>query len=301
MRKIVHSVAGTTCGLMLLLMVAMPAAAFELFDSSVQSQLTHSRMGLDLFHRLGAVGRDAKAEGIPIGKTFRQIWGAVDNPSIDAVAASLEDHAAIEKLLETHDLSAHDFVVGILALTRSQYAAAGLVDKQKLNPQNLQFYDQHKKQADEVLAWLMNAGSAAVADSRPDNSNPHDLTLEDLQKMDKQMLGECTQVGIVVAMAVYNFHIAAIDSHYPEAGSINGDDILGISKNLRDLAADVPQEDLKDSLSTMSEEIKRQAYSRPIQPSAAYLQAGDAYTAWMDNHCTKAALTKESACRGCRE
>jgi hypothetical protein len=294
MRKIVHSVAGTTCGLMLLLMVAMPAAAFELFDSSVQSQLTHSRMGLDLFHRLGAVGRDAKAEGIPIGKTFRQIWGSVDNPSIDAVAASLKDHAAIEKLLETHDLSAHDFVVGTLALTRSQYAAAGLVDKQKLNPQNLQFYDEHKKQADEALARLMNAGGAAVAGNPSDNSNSHDLTLEDLQKMDRQMLAECTKVGILVMQANVIFAAAYVGTHYPQmsGASISGDDMLTLSKNMEDLSANMPQRDLARYLSTMSEEIKRQAFSRPIEYSPAFEQALAGYTVWGESHCSKAALTK---------
>lgn len=172
MRNIVRYAAAAACYLMLLT-VAVPATASELLDSGVQSQLTHAKMNSDLFHRISMVGRDAQAQGIPIGKTFQQIWGSLDKPSIDAVAASLEDHAAIENLLDKHDLSAQDFVIGMLVLERSQYAAAGLVDKQKLNPQNLQFYDQHKTQADKALAQLMNAGNAAVADNHADGSNSH--------------------------------------------------------------------------------------------------------------------------------
>jgi hypothetical protein len=285
-----HAAAAVCC--LMLLGAAQPATALEFLDKNIQSQLTHASMNGDFFQRIDAVSRDAQAQGIPVGKTFGQIWNALDTPSTEAVAASLENHTAIRNLLARHSLGAHDFVIGTLLLERSQYAAAGLIDKQKLNPQNLRFYDQHKAQADKTLARLMDAGAAKVADGHADDSNSHNLTLEDMRKMDKQMLAECTQVGIVVAEAVFNFGIAAMDSHYPEAGSIDGDTILGISENLRDLAADVPQEDLKNYLSTMSTEIGRQAHIRPIQQSPAYLRAGDAYTAWMDSHCTKEALAR---------
>lgn len=286
---------GMVCCLILLLTLAVPASAADFLPTGVQSQLRDARMTPDLFRRLDAIGRDAQKHNIPVGQTLQRIWSDMDKPSIDAATRALKNHADIKKLLARHGLSAHQFVIGTLLLERSQFAAAGLIDKNRLDSGNLQFYNQHKEHADSVLAHINKASGVTAADNDPD---AHDSTLKDLeelQKMDAQMLEECIEVSLVAGQAVYTFHMAYIATQHPElsgAGNIGSDDILGVSENLHDLLVDIPQRDLKGYVSTMSKEIEKQAYNRPIEYSPAYEQALAGYDAWGESHCSKEALSQ---------
>lgn len=81
MRNSVRRTATAICYLMLLA-ATMPATASEWLSHDVQSQLARSNMSGDLFQRLNAIGDEAQAQGIPIGKTLRQAWRSSDQPSI---------------------------------------------------------------------------------------------------------------------------------------------------------------------------------------------------------------------------
>lgn len=288
MRKVIQSIGASVFCLTLLLMLSLPASAGDFLPTGVQSQLTRAHLTPDLFRRLGEIGRDAQKHNIPIGKTLQQIWSDMDKPSIDAAAKALNKHDDMKNLLARHGLNARQFVIGMLLLERSQYAAAGLIDKSGLNTDNLQFYNQHKEHADNVLAQINKASGAG------NDSDSHDSTLKDLQelqKMDTEMLTECLKVELPMATVLATFSLISGPSQYP-GGQQPASNVKGLAKVPLDLAANVAQNDLKQALTDIGHGIESQAGKGTLDMTPQLTRGMQEYTTWVSAHCSKKALQK---------
>ncbi|SMF08770.1 hypothetical protein SAMN06265365_102155 [Tistlia consotensis] len=141
--------------LVMLAALALPAAAA--LSEQDQAAIRNYTLTTRYLSQVQALTRDAEAKGVKASLDADDFKKAKD---LDALAAQLDAKPGVHALMAAHGLTAREYLVGALAL----YGAGMVVkygddpqqgkyiDKSKANPKNVEFYKQHQKEIEAMMA-----------------------------------------------------------------------------------------------------------------------------------------------------
>jgi hypothetical protein len=141
---------------------ANPAAQIPAADKQA---IQNYNLNEDVFTRLVAVSKDAKAQGIR-PKDAKTDFSKIH--SLDDLAAQVTTaDPRIAPLIQKHGFTPRDFLLANLAVTNAAIASeaksnpqmAAYVDQSKVNQKNVAFYEAHKAQINALMNEDAQAGA----------------------------------------------------------------------------------------------------------------------------------------------
>ncbi|SEM81421.1 hypothetical protein SAMN02800694_1786 [Luteibacter sp. UNCMF331Sha3.1] len=141
---------------------ANPAAQIPAADKQA---IQNYNLNEDVFTRLVAVSKDAKAQGIR-PKDAKTDFSKIH--SLDDLAAQVTTaDPRIAPLIKKHGFTPRDFLLANLAVTNAAIASeaksnpqmAAYVDQSKVNQKNVAFYEAHKAQINALMNEDAQAGA----------------------------------------------------------------------------------------------------------------------------------------------
>ncbi|WP_336366426.1 hypothetical protein [Marinobacter sp. C2H3] len=279
--------AGSALVALLLLAAALPAAALGL-DNASRTELSQFTVSESLLTNVLAITRQAIQQGISTNDEFSLSNGTA---SIGDLVDRVKSNTELMSLIDAHGMTAHQFVLGDLALMQSAMAAQGggqaHVVEQLLgsaNEANVGFYRQHQGQVDSLLS-LANGESADASGMQLTEEDKRKLAqLKQMQQSGK--FRECLKIGVVMPSATYAYTAAAATSHYNVPNTTLEPGTLAKSgKILEDLSANVPEEVPSDALMKMGRQMALQEGHDPIELTAEFKAAMTTLKDWLQANC----------------
>jgi hypothetical protein len=150
------------CIALLVAALIIPKAWANL-DQDSKAELAHYVLTADTLKRLTAIAQEAKAQGIPMDPYEGSLESM--SVSINSLAAKINTLHGAPSLLSKHGMTAHDYVMGGLAIIQAAGATSAPNQSARArlakitgtpNPANIGFYQQHQR---EIL-YLLKLGAS---------------------------------------------------------------------------------------------------------------------------------------------
>ena len=194
--------------------------------------------------------------------------------SLDAMTATLDSRPGITAYLASQGLTGHDYVLGGSALMMATFedmrqqhpemSSNGAAGVSMTSPANLAFYRQHKK---EIHLAMQAAGQRQLQVDMAKNGG----------NMTPDKIGPCLKLAIV-SVGLAAMAEPGTDKTPPETH-------LKLAQSFNDISATLKQQNLRDDVNDMADEIRLQANASHLTPTPKFTHGFNDMSAWLNTQC----------------